>query len=298
MIAEALRDLLERDAAGRGDLLLPTADAALARLYEGPRRSAEEPGLAYVATYENRWPEADALYDFVGAEDFNGRLKAFERDVYLHHLGPAFGALRPGARVLDAGCGVGRFSTVLLRRGFVVDGLDASNTALKRAARHALATGAGDRFAVHLGDSRRMTMFEPGVFDAVLALELVCYQPDTKAALAELVRVAAPGGLVAVSVEGTFARTLREPSDELYVRYFAREELSRELEAAGLEDVAVVGTHYLPEGVLDRLIDEETLSDPGRRAEAMARELTSERDPELAPLARAWLGFGHKKGGR
>ncbi len=298
MRAEALRDQLELDAAGRGDLLLPTSDAALARLYAGPRRAAEEPGLAYVATYENRWPEAVALYDFVGAEDYNGRLKAFERDVYLRHLGPSLDALPAGARVLDAGCGVGRFSAELLRRGFTVDGLDASNAALKRAARHALAAGAGGRYAVHLGDSRRMTMFEAGVFDAVLALELICYQPDTKAALAELARVAAPGALVAVSVEGTYGATLREPSDELFVRYFTREELEREMREAGFVDVSVIGTHYLPEGVLDRLLDEETLSDPARRAAAMERELTSERDPALAPLARAWLGIGRKGGAK
>lgn len=292
--ADALGALLDLDAAGRVELRLPTDDPALARLYGSAGRAAPDPGLAYVAAYESRWPESRALFDFVGARDYNGLLKAFERDVYLRHLGPRLDGVPAGARVLDAGCGVGRFSAELLRRGFVVDGLDASSSALKRAARHALATGDGARFSVHLGDSRRMTMFADATFDAVLALELVCYHPDTKASLAELVRAAKPGGLVAVSVEGAYAAGLRAPGDELFVRYFSREELRLEMQGAGLEGVVVVGTHYLPEGVLDRLVDEETLSDPVRRARAMEHELACELDPALAPLARAWLAFGRK----
>lgn len=293
---ESLRQLLELDAAGRVDLRLPTLDRGLAELYSRPDAASppSDPGLAYVATYESRWPSSRTLYDFVGARDYNGLLKAFERDVYLRHLGPRLDGVAAGGRVLDAGCGVGRFSAELLRRGFVVDGLDASSTALKCAARHALAMGACERFSVHLGDSRRMTMFADATFDAVLALELICYQPDTKSSLAELVRTVKPGGLVVVSVEGSYAATLREPNDELFVRYFTRDELRFEMEGAGLQRVSVVGTHYLPEGVLDRLVDEETLSDPVRRERALEHELACERDPALAPLARAWLAFGRR----
>lgn len=290
LLDERLREKLELDAEGKLDLRLPTDDDALSRLYAG---GAPDPGLAYVAAYESLWPSASALFDFVGARDFNGLLKAFERDVYLRHLAPLLDALPPGARVLDAGCGVGRFSTELLRRGLAVDGLDASNSALKRAARHALAAGAGARFSVHLGDSRRMTMFEDGAFDAVLALELVCYQPDTRASLAELVRVVKPGRPIAVSVEGTFAEG--RPGSAPFVRYFTSGDLRREMEDAGLTDVSIAGTHYVPEGPLEGLLDEAALADPVRREAAMARELACERDPALAPHARAWLATGRKR---
>ena len=50
-------------------------------------------------------------------------------------------ALRPGARVLDVGCGFGRHAIELARRGFEVVGIDPAAAMLDRA--RELATGAG-----------------------------------------------------------------------------------------------------------------------------------------------------------
>ncbi len=233
----------------------------------------------------------------MGADDYNGRLKAFERDIYLRHLEPSLAALRPGAAVLDAGCGVGRFSDALLRRGLRVTGLDASPSALKAAARHVLAAGGAERFSVRLGDARRMTGLPDGAFDAALALELVCYHPDADASLGELRRVLAPGGLLFVSVEGHYGARLREgASEELFVRYYDPASLTAALEAAGFGVLSVVGTHYVPEGPLDHLVDEDALGDPARRAALLERELASGSDPALATQARAWLATARRRG--
>lgn len=306
---EALRRLLELDAEGRLELRLPTSDPALSRLYGGG--AAGDDGLAYVRTYESRWRRHRPLFDFVGARDYNGLLKAFERDLYLRRLAPHLDALPREARVLDAGCGVGRFTGALLERGLRVDGLDASASALKAAARHALAAGVSGRLSLRLGDVRRMP-YEDAAFDAVLALELVCYQRPSEASLAELLRVLKPGGLLIVSVEGrpgallcdgrvgleAWPRVNRDgelDGEELYVRYFTAAELRDAVAAAGARVLETRGTHYVPEGPLDRLVDEAALSEPAKRAALMELELSCETEPALAPLARCWLAVARKE---
>src|SRR5437762_9906483 len=44
----------------------------------------------------------------------------------------AFGGLSPGDRVLDVGCGMGRYTFALADRGLLVEGLDLSETLLDR----------------------------------------------------------------------------------------------------------------------------------------------------------------------
>lgn len=75
-------------------------------------------------------------------------------------------ALPAGARILDLGCGHGRHSLELARRGFRVTGLDLQATAIEKARAAATAEGLEVEFVV--GDMRE----PPGEaeFDAVLCL--------------------------------------------------------------------------------------------------------------------------------
>ncbi len=126
----------------------------------------------------------------------NAFTKGTEQEVDF--LVGAFG-LGPGARVLDVGCGPGRHSLALARRGCDVVGVDLSPdfVALARAAAGAEELSA--RFEI--GDVRALAY--DGEFDAVVCL---CQGGfgllggrDEPEVLARIARAARPGGRVAVT---------------------------------------------------------------------------------------------------
>ena len=113
--AVRLEGAADSDALARLCALVDQLDATL----------AADPGLHNVIGDHRAWAEDPEHYDFVEAASELGRLKRFERDLYLSHLAPYLDALPRDARVLDAGCGPGRFVSHMLRRGFRVHLVDA-----------------------------------------------------------------------------------------------------------------------------------------------------------------------------
>jgi SAM-dependent methyltransferase len=97
----------------------------------------------------------------------------------------------PGSRVLDVGCGAGDFLGYLDRLGAQPAGIDPAPGMVELA--RARVPGAD----VRPGSAERLP-WPDGSFDLVAAFNALQFAGDLPAALAELVRVAVPGGSVAV----------------------------------------------------------------------------------------------------
>ena len=181
-------------------------------------------------------------------------------DFYLRQLGDLHGRL-----VLDAGCGGGLVARELAAAGATVVGLDRSLGSLGVARRAIGRRGPGNpegvprpmgpmgAFRPTQGRLERLP-FADGVFDVVVAADVLEHVPDLPAAVAELARVLAPGGsLVFDTINRTpwswftavfgLERVLRMvPRGTHDWRLFIRPaELDRLLRAGGLEAVAVEG---------------------------------------------------------
>ena len=157
--------------------------------------------------------------------------------------------LRPGQRVLEVGCGLGRDLAALgedLAPGGLAVGLDASRIMLERAGQTApggtvLAFTAGDALALPFADA---------VFHACRVDRTLQHVDTPFRALAEMVRVTRPGGRV-LAVEPDWGSYLLDAADPEAAGIVSRtwgegfpsgrvgRTLARGMAACGLSDIAV-----------------------------------------------------------
>ena len=154
--------------------------------------------------------------------------------------------VRPGHRVLDLGCGGGRHAFEVYRRGADVVAFDLDPAelapvtgmfgAMRTTGEAKQETGAtaisGDATAMPFGD---------GMFDRVIAAEVLEHVLDDQRAMNELARVLRPGGLAAITVPSFLPeRVCWALSTEYHevpgghVRIYTRVELQAKLARAGL----------------------------------------------------------------
>jgi SAM-dependent methyltransferase len=150
--------------------------------------------------------------------------------------------LRPGMRVLDAGCGSGRHLCESFRTpGVDVAGVDLNRDDLGKAKGFLslMAKEQKGRWLVAQADITRLP-FTDGSFDVVICSEVLEHIEDNKTAVAELVRVLKPEGDLVVTVPRfwpericwAISRTYqREPGG--HIRIYQKQELVDLLEAAG-----------------------------------------------------------------
>jgi ubiquinone/menaquinone biosynthesis C-methylase UbiE len=154
--------------------------------------------------------------------------------------------VRTGDRVLDLGCGGGRHAFEVYRRGADVVAFDLDPAELTpvtsmfagmRAAGE-VSPQAGAR-AVS-GDAASMP-FPDGIFDRVIAAEVLEHILDDQRAMNELARVLRPGGLAAITVPAFLPERICWALSSEYhdtpgghVRIYTRVELEAKLARAGL----------------------------------------------------------------
>jgi 2-polyprenyl-6-hydroxyphenyl methylase/3-demethylubiquinone-9 3-methyltransferase len=150
-----------------------------------------------------------------------------------------------GERVLDVGCGEGRFAAELARAGAHVVGIDVAEEPLRRArARH-------PELDLRLVDGEGPWDLADASFDVVWAGEVIEHVADTAAWLSEVRRVLRSGGSLLVSTPAlgrlelmraalsrrAFAERFDPRGDHL--RFYSRETLAQLLGEFGFEQIRV-----------------------------------------------------------
>ena len=106
--------------------------------------------------------------------------------------------IRPGQRILDAGCGIGGSSTWLAKTyGVEVVGITPVASQVERARRYAQKQGITDRVSFEQQDYTHTT-FPQASFDVVWGMESLCHAPDKQFVLAEARRLLRPGGRLGI----------------------------------------------------------------------------------------------------
>ncbi len=124
-----------------------------------------------------------------------------ERSVFARLLDAAI----PGdARVLDVGCGTGQMCLYLARADRIIVGADLTRASLQLGAEAARRFGiAGVQFVET--DLARPAL-RAGAFDVVYSSGVLHHTRDPRASFRRIVRLARPGGVIAVGLYNAFAR--------------------------------------------------------------------------------------------
>jgi SAM-dependent methyltransferase len=165
--------------------------------------------------------------------------------------------LKPGDRVLDAGCGAGRHVCEAFRiKGVDVVGIDLNwddlcKTATTLYLMHMQDGGGQERCLISRADVAGLP-FKDGAFDAVICSEVLEHIQDNRKAVRELIRVLKPGGELVISVPRYLPERICWALSEAYhnepgghIRIYKRKELQALLEAAGVACRAIRYKHGL-----------------------------------------------------
>ncbi len=175
-----------------------------------------------------------ALYDlYAGRYD---RIKQFDDYADFVLLSqPLLERIAPKSTplILDVACGTGRLPLIMARdaafKGHVL-GLDASRRMLELARRKVAAEHVDEFISLVRGDAMDLPLPDQSV-DAASCLEALEFMPDPARALAEMIRVLRPGGLLLT--------TIRIGTRWMPGRAWSETRMRRELERLGMVDVQV-----------------------------------------------------------
>jgi 2-polyprenyl-6-hydroxyphenyl methylase / 3-demethylubiquinone-9 3-methyltransferase len=170
----------------------------------------------------------------------------------LEHAAARAAPSEPPRRVLDVGCGEGRFAAELARRGFVVVGVDVAGEPLRRArAQH-------PDLDLRIVPAEGPWQLADASFDVVWAGETIEHVTDTIGWLSEVRRVLRAGGSLVLSTPAHARLALLglalshrrfdahfDPRAD-HLRFYTRRTLERLLGDFGFEEIEVRGAGGVP----------------------------------------------------
>lgn len=119
-------------------------------------------------------------------------------------VGWATAAAGPGATAADVGTGAGHLAVALAGRGVRVAAIDASEAMIASVAQNAARVGVADLVVPMTSDAQRLELAS-ATCDVVTAIGLLSWVKQPELAMAELVRIAKPGGHVIVTTDNALS---------------------------------------------------------------------------------------------
>jgi len=161
----------------------------------------------------------------------------------------------PGARILDTGCGNGALAGELLKLGYRVTGVDASESGI------AICRQAYPQAAFHVASITDATLPD-GIgsgYDSIIAAEVIEHLYAPAAFLANSRRLLKPGGSLIIStpyhgyvknlamaLAGVMDRHFQPRVEGGHIKFWSRATLDRALRAAGFTPSAFTGVGRIP----------------------------------------------------
>lgn len=213
--------------------------------------------------YQRRYyarPRRSALHMRPGSSPYVTR--------HLDEVAAAAG-LQAGQRVLEVGCGMGRFTQELIARGLHVTGVDLSPELLAELHRHL-----GSSVTTYCCDIAEAASEMPCGFDAAVGFFVLHHLPHLEGSLRALVRLVRPGGAIAFAEPNAFnplfyAQIAITPGmtwrGDGGVRRMRPSVVGGAMRTAGLGDVAARSYGYLPPLLYNRPV--------GRRLDHLLQRL-------------------------
>lgn len=278
----------------------------------GKRRDAlvrSSEGFWNLVAYEKEWKQYPEYCDFMAVDSPVYLQKSFETQVYLKHMESHLKKLCDGSKLLDVGCGIGRFSVEIAKCGIEVHLADVSKHALLVARRRLKEHGIKSA-NYYLAEAENLEFIPSKTFSMVLAMELICYSSRPEKILKCIHRVLEPGGLLLISVENLHGAILgdnRFEPDEvvkalvdnesripgyLYVKYYTKRDLTELLKGNGFKVVSIDGCQYTSAGPFDALARKGLEIGNDDALHELERFCTS--DPILRRLPRVWFAVARK----
>ncbi|MCZ7584390.1 MAG: class I SAM-dependent methyltransferase [Deltaproteobacteria bacterium] len=216
-----------------------------------------EPGFHNVLGLERAWSEDRLLMDFLDPDSPIHHLKRLSTAIYAELAAPLL-TLSNGS-LLDAGCGIGRFTTTAAATWRRVTAFDACRSSLNACAWH---LGAAPNVRLRWADSSVLEETPRPSFDGLISTEFIGYLGDPARALDLMLRTAKPGAMVFISVEArpgglthvtdltpaqveqaAAGEPLLVPEDR-YVNYFSLAGFRDLIDLSGLREARIEASHF------------------------------------------------------